>query len=90
MEVTVPRSVRGGETVPVAWANPPNNAAQLAPGTEVLVLGRVRRRFFRAGGFTQSRTEVVAEKVVPFKRGKKVDNVLNLACERIFEEEERP
>jgi single-strand DNA-binding protein len=33
-------------------------------GTELLVTGRVRRRFFRAGGATQSRTEVVAEAVV--------------------------
>ena len=33
-------------------------------GADVVVLGSVRRRFFRAGGATQSRTEVVAEKVV--------------------------
>ena len=29
------------------------------------MVGRVRRRFFRVGGSTQSRTEVVAEKVLP-------------------------
>ena len=29
------------------------------------MVGRVRRRFFRAGGVTQSRTEVVADEVVP-------------------------
>jgi single-strand DNA-binding protein len=37
-------------------------------GTDVLVVGRVRRRFFRAGGVTQSRTEVVASAVVPLRR----------------------
>jgi single-strand DNA-binding protein len=53
----------GRLTVPVAWLDPPDGAA-LGPGTEILVTGFVRRRFFRAGGSTQSRTEVVAETVV--------------------------
>ena len=39
-------------------------ASALDAGAEVAVLGRVRRRFFRAGGLTQSRTEVVASRVV--------------------------
>jgi len=34
----------------------------------VVVVGVVRRRFFRAGGATQSRTEVLAEKVVRTSR----------------------
>jgi single-strand DNA-binding protein len=42
------------ESVPVA----------LAAGDEVVVVGRIRRRFFRAGGATASRTEVVAANVV--------------------------
>jgi len=29
-----------------------------------VVIGHVRRRFFRAGGVTASRTEIVADKVV--------------------------
>ena len=37
-------------------------------GDEVVVVGTVRRRFFRAGGATQSRTEVLAEKVVRASR----------------------
>ena len=32
------------------------------------MIGRVRRRFFRAGGATAVRTEVVAERVVPEPR----------------------
>jgi single-strand DNA-binding protein len=47
----------------VAWLDPPGDL-DLEPGTEVVVTGHVRRRFFRAGGSTQSRTEVVADQVV--------------------------
>ena len=65
-EVAVPARDGGRpDTVPVVWPNPPSASATLGPGTEVVVVGRVRRRFFRAGGVTQSRTEVVAESIVP-------------------------
>ena len=64
-EVTVPRPGQRAETVPVAWLDAPASAADLAVDEEVVVVGRVRRRFFRAGGSTQSRTEVAAERVVP-------------------------
>jgi hypothetical protein len=36
----------------------------------------VRRRFFRAGGVTQSRTEVVAAQVIAAKRGRQVERSL--------------
>ena len=49
------------ESVPVAWFDPPAAATAMAAGDEVVVVGRVRRRFFRAGGATASRTEVVAD-----------------------------
>ena len=64
LEVTVRRSEGPAEPVPVQWPDPPAWASVLDAGTEVAVLGRVRRRFFRAGGITQSRTEVVARRVV--------------------------
>lgn len=67
-DVTVPRPGERAETVPVAWVNPPASAADLDVDVEVVVVGRVRRRFFRAGGATRSRTEVVAERVVPTRR----------------------
>ena len=51
-------------SVPVAWLDPPG-ALGLEAGAEILVTGYIRRRFFRSGGITQSRTEVVAEAVVP-------------------------
>lgn len=64
LEVTVRRPAAPAEPVPVQWSQPPAWAESLLAGDRVAVLGRVRRRFFRAGGTTQSRTEVVATKVV--------------------------
>ena len=64
------------ELVPVAWPSAPRSADELAPGEAVLVVGRVRRRFFRAGGSTQSRTEVSATAVVPLRRRAAVRRLL--------------
>ena len=47
-----------------------------AAGDEVVVVGHVRRRFFRAGGATQSRTEVVAHKVVRASRTRAAQNLV--------------
>lgn len=65
----------GVSTVPVAWFDPPVGRTPTA-GDEVVVVGAVRRRFFRAGGATQSRTEVVAAKVVPARRRRDVERLL--------------
>lgn len=53
------------ESVPVSWFDPPASSARLAEGLEVVVVGRVQRRFFRAGSSTTSRTEVIADRIVP-------------------------
>lgn len=45
-------------SVPLAWFDPPANV-ELAAGDEITAVGAVRRRFYRVGGTTQSRTEVV-------------------------------
>ena len=63
-EVTVPRPDGPAESAPVVWIDPPRRRASLATGDSVVVVGRVRRRFVRAAGTTQSRTEVRAAKVV--------------------------
>lgn len=68
LELTVHRAGDKAETVPVVWFDPPASAAALDHDQEVVVVGRVRRRFFRAGGATQSRTEVVADVVVPARQ----------------------
>jgi len=48
--------------VPVAWHDP-TRPPRLRVGDDVVVIGAVRRRWFRAGGGSQSRTEVVARVV---------------------------
>jgi len=64
-------------SAPVAWLDPSDAAsATLVVGEEFLVVGSVRRRFFRVGGATQSRTEVVADRVIPVRRRKQVDAAL--------------
>ncbi len=60
-EVTV-RDRSPADTVPVSWLDP-RRVPALAGGDRVLVVGRVRRRFFRAGGATRSATEVAASTV---------------------------
>lgn len=90
LEVSVRRNNRFAESVPVSWPDAPQNVSLLEPGTEVLVFGRVRRRFFRAGGFTQSRTEVVVEACVPTRHPKKAQNVIARAVQRLGEWEAEP
>ncbi len=67
-EVTVPRPDERAETVPVVAVSPPVAARRLTAGDEVVVAGRVRRRFWSAGGATRSRVEVVATELVPARR----------------------
>jgi single-strand DNA-binding protein len=85
LEVSIHRPNQRGESVPVSWPDAPQNVSMLDAGTPVFVLGRVRRRFFRAAGFTQSRTEVVAEAVVPVRQPKKVQALLDKAVDRLTE-----
>ena len=68
----------GTASVPVAWIDPPSARIPVLD-QEVVVLGSVRRRFFRAGGTTQSRTEVVAEQVVGTTRRREVKRALAAA-----------
>ncbi len=74
------RDSTGTQSVPVAWFDPPAASAELAAGDELVVIGSVRRRFFRAGGATQSRTEVVAEKVLPARRTRAVERAVEAVC----------
>jgi single-strand DNA-binding protein len=81
LEVTVRPDGGPAESVPVAWSGAPVAAARWVAGEEVLVVGRVRRRFFRAGGVTQSRTEVAATVAVPTRRGVAAGKALQAAVE---------
>ena len=73
------------ESVPVVWPSAPAAAAALDVGEVVTVVGRVRRRFFRTGGATQSRTEVVAEQVVPSRQTKRARVAVERAALRLAE-----
>ncbi len=64
-------------TVPLSWTEPSRAALGVATeGADIVVAGTVRRRFFRAGGQTQSRTEVVVERLVPSRRKKSVRSLM--------------
>ncbi len=69
---------RAASTVPVSWPSPPANLdpSRWSPGDEVVVVGAVRRRFYRAGGATVSRTDVLADVVVPARQRKRVTSLV--------------
>jgi single-strand DNA-binding protein len=83
LEVTVRRTDGPAEPVPVTWSDPPTWVSMLDSGSEVVVLGRVRRRFFRASGITQSRTEVVASRVVRASARAKVSALVSEAVDTL-------
>ena len=84
-EVTVRHEEGPSDTVPVVWHGAPASACGLDVGEEVVVTGRVRRRFFRAGGSTQSRTEVVADVVLPARRRKRAAEAVDAAIAQVEE-----
>jgi single-strand DNA-binding protein len=55
----------------------------VAGGDDVVVVGHVARRFFRAGGVTQSRTEVVASSIVKASRRRTAERAVGAAIEEI-------
>ncbi len=81
-EVTTRPPGGPAETVPVAWPNAPRRVATLPAGAEVVVTGRVRRRFFASGGATASRTEVLADAVLLATHRKRVDTAVRSALGR--------
>ena len=69
--VSVPVSLEGETEVAVV-------------GAEVCVVGIVRRRFFRAGSSVASRTEVVAEAVLPMRRRAQVRKAVQKATDKLL------
>lgn len=72
LEITT-RTDRSTSSVPVVVHERP---VHVGAGDEVVVTGHVHRRFFRAAGQTQSRTEVVAAQVVRTTRRRSVERAL--------------
>ena len=60
-------------TVPVSV---PERTVTVGAGDTVVAVGYVRRRFFRAGGVTQSRTEVVAGELIKASRRRTVQRAI--------------
>jgi single-stranded DNA-binding protein len=81
-EVTV-RDRTPAESVNVVWVEPNAGWESVVSGDEVVVAGRVRRRFFQIAGRTTSRTEVVAERVVPARQARRVRALLDRALAAI-------
>jgi single-strand DNA-binding protein len=77
-EVTTRDEQGRADTVPVTWATAQGKGIFDA-GEAVVVTGRVRRRYFRAGGATQSRTEVVADAVVRAAEARRAQRAMDKA-----------
>ena len=71
----------GAASVPVAWLGPSRPPA-VATGDAVVVIGHVRRRFFRAASGAASRTEVVASTVLK-PDSRRLARLLNTSAETI-------
>lgn len=84
-DVTVEGPEARAEAVPVVWPSAPPSATALEAGSAVVVVGRVRRRFFRTAQGTQSRTEVVAARVVPARRAAAARRLVAGAVEALAE-----
>lgn len=69
LSVRVPVDGRS-TSVPVTVWDPPGWVADLHAGSEVLVLGTVRRRFYRTAGGTGSRVDVEASVITRDERRK--------------------
>jgi single-stranded DNA-binding protein len=80
-DVTTRRDDGKAATAPVAWFGAPDAALELDAGDEVVVVGHVHRRFFRTPAGTQSRTEVVADAVIPARAKKRAANAVARALE---------
>ena len=79
LDVTVEGPDQKHETVNVAVYEPPASTLTLDEGDEVIVVGRVRRRFYRTGTRLESRTELVAEGVARPRQTRKTASLFERA-----------
>ena len=80
LDLSVPAPPGGrADSVPLVWFDPPAWVDRLEAGAELVVLGRVRRRFFRSGAGLASRTEVVVDAAAPPGRPARVAAIMQRA-----------
>ncbi len=72
----------GRFTVPVSIEG---DAVDAEVGQRVLVSGVTRRRFFRSGSGVTSRTELLAERVIPMRRKTQVERAIHQAITNLKE-----
>ena len=90
LQVTTRTGEQAAVSVPVVAWDPPAAVAEFDVGDEIVAVGRVRRRFFRAGGSVQSRTEVVAEVVLNTRQAKRCRTAFDRALARAGEQYDPP
>ena len=78
-ELNVARPGERQDVIPVVFNDAPASLTSLDVDASVLVVGRVRRRFFRSADHIQSRTEVLAESVTLTRHRKRACRVLGEA-----------
>ena len=74
---------RAADSVPVAWFEPKMGLLDFEDDQRLVVVGRVVRRFFRVASSVQSRTEVVADRVIPTARKTSVRTALASVVEQV-------
>lgn len=72
-------------SVPVVWFDPPASVRGLGAGTEVVVSGLIRRRFYRVGATTSSKTEVVASRGARAGRRRAVSRIADAVIAAVDE-----
>jgi single-strand DNA-binding protein len=79
LQVTTRPPTGDAISVPVVAWNPPAWVETLDVGAEIVAVGRVRRRFFRAGPASASRVEIEADYLAPATDKRRVGAALRRA-----------
>lgn len=83
LDVNVSYDDRPNENLEVVWVDPPRNLVVPRQGNEVVAIGRVRRRFYKAGANVVSRTEVVADTVLTTRQATRITRALQVVAETV-------
>jgi len=69
-------------SVPVVAWSPPPWVTKVEAGDEIVAIGRVRRRFYQAGGAAASKVEIEADVLAPAADRRRLGTALRRARER--------